>query len=91
MFLRKLEKYLRWDLFCKSCGITDHSLLKAKFSTGFARNLPKVLIAALKAALQHCSSHDNMKQNLHFKQSRLNYIKIKEQKQKKKGPVIPEL
>ena len=32
MFLKKLEKQLRQDLFCKSCGITDKNLLKVKFN-----------------------------------------------------------
>ena len=28
---RKLEKHVRRRLFCESCGITDHCLLKVKF------------------------------------------------------------
>ena len=61
-FLSRLEKHLRRGLFCKSCGITDHSLLKVKIN----RNLPKVLIVALKDKKR---SYDDTKENLLFKQS----------------------
>ena len=80
-FLRKLEKHLRRDLFCESCGITDHSLLKVKIQyRRFARNLPKVLIAALK---DKKSSHNDKKATLPYKQSQFNYINNQKQKQKK--------
>ena len=54
----KIEKHLRWGLFCENCRITD-----------FARNLPKVLIAALKVKKNY---HDDMKENMHFKKLQLN-------------------
>ena len=78
MLLRKLEKHLRRGLFCESCETTSHSLLKVKLDTHFARNLPKVLITAIK---DDKSSHEAKKENLHFKQSRLNYINNQKQKQ----------
>ena len=68
--LRKLEKHLRQDLFFESCWITDRDLLKV---VKFNRNLKKMLIAALKDK-KNKISHDDTKDNLHFKQSRLNYI-----------------
>ena len=46
--MKNLEKHLRRGLFCESCGIADHNLLKVKFNIYSARNLPNVLIAALK-------------------------------------------
>ena len=33
-YLKKLEKHLWCDLFCESCGITYHSLLKKKYNKG---------------------------------------------------------
>ena len=30
--LRKIEKHLRWGLFCRSCEITDHRLLNVNFN-----------------------------------------------------------
>ena len=47
----------------------------------FASALPKVLIAALKYKK---GSRNDMKENLNFKQSRLNYINNQKQKQQKK-------
>ena len=47
----------------------------------FASALPKVLIAALK---DKKGSHDDMKENLNFKQSRLNYIHTQRQSNKKR-------
>ena len=44
----------------------------------FARNLPKVLAAELKVKKNF---HGNKKENLHFKQSRLNYINNQKRKQ----------
>ena len=73
--LRKLEKHLRRDLFFESCWITDHDLLKV---VKFNRNLQKMLIAALKEKKK--SSHNDTEENLHFKQSRLNYINNQKQK-----------
>ena len=75
--LRKLKKHLRQDLSFESCWITDHDLLKV---VRFNRNLQKMLIAALK---DEKSSHNDTEENLHFKQSRLNYINDQKQKQKK--------
>ena len=70
MFFRKLEIYLRYGLFSENIRITDRSLLKVKF---------QVLTAALK---DKKSYYDNMKENLYFKQSRLNYINNQNQKKK---------
>ena len=70
---RKLEKDLRWGLFCKSCRIMDHSLLKVKFNTVVCQIGDKR------------SSQDDIQENLHFKQSRLNYINNQKQKQQKEN------
>ena len=42
-YLEKLQKHPWRGLICESSGITDHSLLRC-----FARNLAKVMFAALK-------------------------------------------
>ena len=45
----KAEETSETGLFCENCWITDCNLLKVKFNTDpFGRNLPKVVIAALK-------------------------------------------
>ena len=49
----------------------------------FVKNLQKVLVLALK---NKKSSHDDMRENLHFKQSHLNYIN--NQKQKKNTRLV---
>ena len=40
-YKKKLDKHLWWGLFCESCVITQHRLLK--WISHFARNLKKVL------------------------------------------------
>ena len=75
--LRKPEKHLRQDQFFESCWITDHDLLKV---VNFNGNLKKMLIAALK---DKKSSHNDTEENLHFKQSRLNYINSQKQNHKR--------
>ena len=67
--MKKLGKHLCQALFCESCGITGHSSLEVKSNTDFAKNLTKVLTVALK---DKKISRNNMKESLHFKQSRLN-------------------
>ena len=51
----------------------DHSLLKVKFNTVICQIGDKR------------SSHDDIQENLHFKQSRLNYITNQKQKQQKEN------
>ena len=69
-YSEKLEKHLQRGLFCKSCGITYHSLLEIEQSC-FARNLTKVLFAVFKDKKALTTV---MKENLRLKQLRLNYI-----------------
>ena len=73
--MKKLGKHLWQGLFCENCGITGHSLLEVKSNTDTAKHLTKVLTVPLK---DKKSSRNNMKESLHFKQSRLNYIKCQE-------------
>ena len=61
--LRKAEKHLRRNLFFESCWITDHDILKVM---KFNRSLQRMLIVALKLKK---SSHNDTKENLHFRQS----------------------
>ena len=72
--LRKLEKHLRRDVFFESCWITDHDLFKV---VKFNRNLLKMMISVLK---DKKSYHNDTEENLHFKQSPLNYINNQKQK-----------
>ena len=72
----KLEKHLLRGLFCCSCGITYHSLLKVKSNK---RALLEIWVSKYET-----SSHLDMNENLRFKQLWLNYIQHKKKTGKKK-------
>ena len=78
-YSEKLGKRLCRGLFCKSCAKTYHSLFEISQSC-FARNLTKVLFAALKDKKALTTV---MKENLCLKQLRLNYINNQRNKEKK--------
>ena len=71
----KLEKHLLRGLFCCSCGITYHSLLKVKSNK---RALLEIWVSKYET-----SSHLDMNENLRFKQLWLNYIEHKKKNRKK--------
>ena len=73
-YLRKIEKHLMRDLFRENCRIVDHSLIKMKLNTD-------ALLESL--FLQQKGYHDDMKENLNFKQLQLDYINNQKQKEKK--------
>ena len=73
-YLRKIEKHLMRDLFRENCRIVDHSLIKVKLNTD-------ALLESL--FLQQKGYHDDMKENLNFKQLQLDYINNQKQKEKK--------
>ena len=58
-YMKKQDKHLRCDLFCESCVIIHHSLLKVDIRH-FARNLGKVLTELWKDK----KTKENMKENL---------------------------
>ena len=62
------------DLFRENCRIVDHSLIKVKLNTD-------ALLESL--FLQQKGYHDDMKENLNFKQLQLDYINNQKQKEKK--------
>ena len=72
----KLEKHLLRGLFCCSCGITYHSLLKVKSN--------KRALLEIWVSKSETSSHLDMNENLRFKQLWLNYIQHKKKTGKKK-------
>ena len=84
-YSEKLEKHLWRGLFCESCGITYYNLLEIQQSC-FARNLTKVLFAALKYIKKALTTV--MKENLRLKQLRLNYINNQKNQTKKRTPNI---
>ena len=75
-YSEKLEKHLWRGLFCESCGITYRNLLEIQQSC-FARNLTKVLFAALKDKKALTTV---VKENLRFKQLQLNYLNNQKKK-----------
>ena len=79
MYSKNLEKCLWCGLFCESCGITYHSLLNVKYKKG-PRNLTQVLFAALKYKKALTVM---LKENLRFKELRLNYINSQKKRPEK--------
>ena len=75
-YSEKLKKHLLRGLFCYSCGITYHSLLKVKSN--------KRALLEISVSKHEKSSHVVMNENVRFKQLQLNYINHKKKTRKKK-------
>ena len=80
-YSEKLEKHLWRALFCKSFGITYHSLSDVKYDT---RNLTKVLFTTL----NYKKKRDNIKGNYAFQATAIELYKQPKETNRKRTPKI---
>ena len=80
-YSKKLEKHLWRALFCKSFGITYHSLPDVKYDT---RNLTKVLFTTL----NYKKKRDNIKGSYAFQATAIELYKQPKETNRKRTPKI---